>query len=214
MENTRPGNHDRAWNDPPLFDYNTSPASGAVKTSTATKLNKRIGFPSTSQPLNPSKSTSSSDASMPPLPPSMPPPSASAINVPDCKESSDEIESKVTTSLTAAAAGDKVDEVNVEDVISKLETSLMAAQQSGRIDAKKASEIRKRIGMLQDKWSRNQLNEKLHHGMFKLTACLAEDNFDEAEKIQRSLNVDYPNLCTPWMIAIRQLILAQQSKGQ
>ena len=37
---------------------------------------------------------------------------------------------------------------------------------------------------------------------------------DEAEKIQRNLNVEHPSLCTPWMIAIRQLILAQKSENK
>ena len=32
---------------------------------------------------------------------------------------------------------------------------------------------------------------------------------DEAEKIQHNRNVEYPNLCTPWMIAVRQLILSR-----
>ena len=47
MENTRPGNHDKAWNDPPLFDYKNTPNAGATGSSGGSKLNKRIGFPST-----------------------------------------------------------------------------------------------------------------------------------------------------------------------
>lgn len=198
MENTRPGNHDRAWNDPPLFDYNTTPGGTGKSSGGTTKLNKRIGFPPSSQPTN-DTSKPPSNPSLPP--PALPPPAGAAAAAKESKSSDESKEASISTT-----------DVKLEDVIRKLETSLIAAEESGRIDAKKASEIRKRIGMLEDKWSRNQLNEKLHHGMFRLTACIAEDNFDEAEKIQRSLNVDYPNLCTPWMIAIRQLILAQQEK--
>jgi hypothetical protein len=46
-------------------------------------------------------------------------------------------------------------------------------------------------------------------GMLKLAQLMESGQIDEAEKIQRNLNVEYPNLCTPWMIAIRQLILAR-----
>ena len=42
MENSRPGNHDKAWNDPPLFDFDAN--AGPVKPP-AGKLNKRVGFP-------------------------------------------------------------------------------------------------------------------------------------------------------------------------
>lgn len=67
MENTRPGNFDRAWNDPPLFDYNTA----APAPSQGTKLNKRIGFPSSTPPppqnRNDSSSSTLSDAGAKPI---------------------------------------------------------------------------------------------------------------------------------------------------
>ena len=45
--------------------------------------------------------------------------------------------------------------------------------------------------------------------MLELAQLLENGQIDEAEKTQRNLNVEYPNLCTPWMIAVRQLILSQ-----
>ena len=54
------------------------------------------------------------------------------------------------------------------------------------------------------------MNENIQIGMFKLAKLIQEDKFEEAEKVQTKLNVDYPGLCNPWMIAIRQLILAQK----
>ena len=51
-------------------------------------------------------------------------------------------------------------------------------------------------------------DDKVKNGMYKLACSLKDEDYEEAEKIQRGLNVDYPSICTPWMIAIRQLILA------
>ena len=80
-------------------------------------------------------------------------------------------------------------------------------QAKGDIDARKVQEIRKRIELFRQKWQKNELNDRVKLGMHKLVCHLDSNEYDEAEKLQRSLNVDYPNLCTPWMIAIRQLIL-------
>ena len=106
------------------------------------------------------------------------------------------------------------EEVKLEDVAKILEASLCKAENSAAVDEKKASDIRKRIGIFQDKWNNNKLNGKVHLGMLKLARFMESGQMDEAEKIQRNLNVEYPNLCTPWMIAIRQLILAQTSENE
>ena len=47
-EEPRPGNFDRAWNDPPLFNYKTNgqpPTAGL-------KLNKRVTYPATAGEQN------------------------------------------------------------------------------------------------------------------------------------------------------------------
>ena len=47
-EEPRPGNFDRAWNDPPLFNYKTNgqpPTAGP-------KLNKRVTYPATAGKQN------------------------------------------------------------------------------------------------------------------------------------------------------------------
>ena len=55
-----------------------------------------------------------------------------------------------------------------------------------------------------------------HHNILRCVAVgqakqlMENGQIDEAEKIQCNLNVEYPNLCTPWMInAVRQLILSR-----
>ena len=99
----------------------------------------------------------------------------------------------------------------MDTVIGILETSTAQAEERGYLEAKKAGEIKKRLGMFKNKWTNDQLNDKVKIGMFKLAELIQKEDYDQAEKIQRSLNVDYPSLCTPWMIAIRQLIFAQNS---
>ena len=54
-----------------------------------------------------------------------------------------------------------------------------------------------------------RLNSKVHQEMLKLAQLMENGQIDEAEKIQINRNVEYPNLCTPWMIAVRQLILSR-----
>lgn len=198
MENTRPGNHERAWNDPPLFDYQNT----QKPTISGNKLNKRIGFPSDSSTNQASKTTSETTNSilndagakpifagndLPPLPP--PPPSTETQQIVTSSEES-------TQCLES--------EVEVTDVIDILDR-VMAKE---TLNPKKVTEIRKRIEIFRQKWDRDELNGKVKVGMHKLAKFLDSNEYDEAEKLQRSLNVDYPNLCTPWMIAIRQLILA------
>ena len=96
----------------------------------------------------------------------------------------------------------------LEDVIKSLDDSLVKAESESKIDSKKAGDIRKRIKMFEDKWKKEQLNEKLKSGMFNLSQHLKNEEIQEAEKLQQRLNLDHPGQCTPWMIAIRQLILA------
>lgn len=210
MENKPQETNDRGWNDPPpLFGYasNTSVPTGV-------KLNKRIGFPSSISMQNSSvknESTTLCDAgakhltgTSPPLPP--PPPPSLATTITDPTHPAEKEEAKSQTHLD--------EEVKFEDVTNILEANLCKAENSGAVDEKKASDIRKRIGIFKDKWTNNKLNGKVHLGMLKLAKFMESGQLDEAEKIQRTLNVEYPNLCTPWMIAIRQLILAQKSENK
>ena len=110
-----------------------------------------------------------------------------------------------------AEPNENASEISLDTVIGILETSTAQAEERGYLEAKKAGEIKKRLGMFKNKWTNDQLNDKVKIGMFKLAELIQKEDYDQAEKIQRSLNVDYPSLCTPWMIAIRQLIFAQNS---
>jgi hypothetical protein len=47
-EEPRPGNFDRAWNDPPLFNYKAN----AQPPTNGSKLNKRVNYPATTGKQN------------------------------------------------------------------------------------------------------------------------------------------------------------------
>ena len=164
-------------------------------------MTKRVGFPTTStqtlQAENTEKNICSqlNDAGAKPqllegLPP--PPPSSSIVQA-----------SQPNPSCDIQKQGD-FSVVEVTDVIDLLEKVLS----NDKLDARKVLEIKKRIELFHKKWSKNELNDKVKNGMYKLACSLKDEDYEEAEKIQRGLNVDYPSICTPWMIAIRQLILA------
>ena len=101
-----------------------------------------------------------------------------------------------------------IEKINVEDVIKNLSETIQKAESAGKIDTKKATDISKRIKLFEEKWIKGQLNDKVQIGMNSLGKHLVMDEIPEAEKLQQRLNIEYPSLCTPWMVAIRQLILA------
>ena len=103
------------------------------------------------------------------------------------------------------------EQINVEDVIKNLNETVQKAESAGKIDTKKATDISKRIKLFEEKWIKGQLNDKVQMGMCSLGKHLVMDEIQDAEKLQQKLNIEYPSLCTPWMVAIRQLILALKS---
>ena len=76
------------------------------------------------------------------------------------------------------------------------------------IGGKKATDIRKRIAAMRDKW--DGLNDHIRLGMNAIWKNLEASDFERAEKIQKTLTVDWPSLCGTWMVGVRQLI--QESK--
>ena len=227
---------DRSWNDPQaLFDYKVTSS-----TTTGTKLNKRIGFPSSTPP-------SSNVSSMRPESSKLNDAGAKSttegknlsahslqkienfgyisiityyhyfhtgINVPPPPIAKDMAQLNVKESNNSQINEQTTESITIEDVTQPLEKSIIDAESSGKIDKKRASDIRKRIKMFEEKWNNGQLNDRLQSGMFKLTQHLIKNEFQEAEKLQQRLNIDFPSLCTPWMIAIRQLILALKPEKQ
>ena len=136
------------------------------------------------------------------------------INVPPPPIAKDMVSLNVKASNNSQINEQTTESITIEDVTQPLEKSIIDAESSGKIDKKRASDIRKRIKMFEEKWKNGQLNDRLQSGMFNLTQHLIKNEFQEAEKLQQRLNIDFPSLCTPWMIAIRQLILALKPEKQ
>ena len=202
-EEPRPGNFDRAWNDPPLFNYKKESTSA----NAPTKLNKRVGFP-VAPPL-----TSSSSLGAQFLPPSLeplkihdagaksvgmsmpPPPPPMASCPPVSKES-------VSSGVNPDSSSSKGN-LDVESVVKLLTKSLDQTS----FDDRKKSDIKKRIVMMESKWKSGSLNEQVHSRMGMLAQCLASGDPFGAEKAQVSLIVDWPALCGTWIVGIKHMIV-------
>ena len=208
----RPGNFDRAWNDPPLFSYTST--SAKEQQAQSTRLNKRVGFPGVGAPPLPTSAgggiskeagpplagegldnpklhdagAKPSAASLPPPPPMMskPPPAT--------KSTAEEVP---TTSESSAK-----DDVAIEDVM----TGLREALEASSLDDRKAKDIKKRLDAMEGKWRSGALNDKVHAGLAGISSALKAGDPESAEKTQLALVVDWPSLCGTWMVGIKHLI--------
>ena len=70
--------------------------------------------------------------------------------------------------------------------------------------SKKAEDIGKRVKAMESKWE--GLNDHIKLGVRAIALNLQEHQFERAEKIQKTLTVDWPSLCGTWMVGIRHLI--------
>lgn len=197
MSGPPPSQPPPGWNDPPTYS-----AGGAPPTAgTGLKLNKRVGFPTASgQALEVAHKdintkihdagASAVGAAMPPPPPMMTPgalPPPTLENVPAVpKEES-----------VADGAFD------VDTVVSKLE-AVLEAQPS--IEQRKVADIKKRIGSMATKWRAGGLNSQVESGMGRIAAALEAGDGIKAEEIQVKLMIDWPAVCTPWLVGIKHLI--------
>lgn len=116
---------------------------------------------------------------------------------------------------------------DIKVVIADFNVVLDSAQ--SEMDQKKLADIKKRISLMEGKWKSGSLNAQMENGLAKMARCLldaqvtvnevicapddpnlkvkASSFIDEAERIQRSLMVDWSSLCGTWMIGIKHLVL-------
>ena len=209
------------WNDPP--ESTSNPKEGMSK---ATRLNRRIGFPTSegsadAAMISTAKSVGLSDAGAKPFlkGTAVVPSLLEFITVlieyllnlgdlpPPPPKTNDAVSESIASpeNISHAAV-----QVMLQDVMEMLERSLAKSESENKIDASKSNAIRKRLKQLEDKWNKEQLNDNIKSGMFELSKCLEEGTFTEAETIQQRLNTTFPQHCTPWIIAVRQMILAQK----
>lgn len=216
----RPGNYDRAWNDPPLFSYSSTSAKTAGAAAAGQKLNKRIGFPgSTSAPPPPPSAATSSGPPAAKLPPSLPPTSlhdAGARSVkapqglpPPPPTGAPPVAAKPGGGQATGRAQEG--EVDLDDVMEKLTGAL----ERSTLDERRKADVRKRTEAMAAKWKGGGLNPQVHAGLRTIADGLSgaeREGVEAAEKAQLGLIVDWPALCGTWLVGIKHLV-ADAKKG-
>ena len=198
------GNHDRAWNDPPVFSYQqtTSPDSSKEDSSTTltntrkTLLNKRVAFPlssgsmSTQQPLLPPT------AVMPPK--SSEPPTAIVSATPNC------IQSDGNPVLDETSKNLEANSVKISNT---LENCVM-----NFLESEKQSDFTRRLQGLFTSLKDGKLNQDVTERLMLLCSCLEDKDFVKAEKIQVALAVDYIAECASWIMVLKNIINEMKRK--
>ncbi|CAG0891079.1 unnamed protein product [Darwinula stevensoni] len=196
----RPGNHERAWNDPPVFSHETSAAlQSRPRTSIHHRLQqqKYIPYPDSAQ----AKSSEPKDPTEPinydkcPGPP--PPPVGGLIP----------LVQKSPACETPESPPDNVDfksEERRDFVIRKLRECARDCYDTMSEDTK--DDVRRRIEALFDMWKEEKLEDQLMQGLYSLAKAIDEKAYEKADKMQQNLTADFGKSCSSWMPAIRTII--------
>lgn len=229
------GNHERAWNDPPVFAY--QPGNGPPKgdeatsgTSTTKKLNKRVAFPlSASDSKSPQQASSSTVGLLPPM---LPPPG-------DCQYSQHCNDVVLIISFFSAATGIpalpviptppdqkysgttptepnnfEANESNVEVELDMVSTILNSKTLELKLENPgKLEDVNKRLRALYSSWKDGKLNSDIRRRMTRLCNSLEQGDLVQAEAIQVSLAVDYTAECSGWIIALKFIITQSKARS-
>ena len=106
----------------------------------------------------------------------------------------------------AAAGGQEGDVDYPQQAVGKLVKVLESL--SGSMGTKKVEDLKKRILVMEGKWK--DLNPEVRRGVDALAEDLARGDVAKAEKVQKTLMVDWPSLCGTWMVGVKHVI--QESK--
>ncbi|KAL7647092.1 UNVERIFIED_CONTAM: hypothetical protein RMT77_002350 [Armadillidium vulgare] len=179
-----PGNHEKAWNDPPQLSFNTSSQSSS--SNRIKMMKKRIPVP-----LNPSSNASpSSSQRLCSLPPKNNFP-IDNVNQDQAKIASEENLSILTI--------EKIQEY-LENLLSKfLESSSLSKTST-------VEDVSKRINLFVDMWNKSQLHPEVKKRMSELVLALNDGDYNKAWSVHQSVIVDYTTDCSSWMSAIKTLI--------
>ena len=182
------GNHDRAWNDPPVLGYRPSKADGGAGAK-RTPLNKRVPFPTTGAPCR-------EPAPRRELPVYYPP--ANLLTVLPFYDLSPAGETGNTVVEVAAQDSGKL----IEQVSRTLEEAL---NDSAETESKRA-DISTRLHNLSSDWKQGKLNSDIQQRLVRLCDHLKENDLPNANSVQVALAVDYTAECAPWITALRRII--------
>ncbi|XP_033104682.1 steroid receptor RNA activator 1-like [Anneissia japonica] len=196
---TKPGNPDRGWNDPPMFNFSAK----AEPSPRSNVLNKRVAPPqqpprsgsNNSSPLNArmaSAKYTSTDVSAPPMttPPMGGPPAGHSST-------------STTTGLSSDSIAGKDDDTSL-DVVERIKSVLNECE--NKLQKRIFDDISKRLVILSDRWSNGNLSNPVKIRMSKLSNALVDYQYDEAFKIHLALMVDHVTEVSQWMVGIKRLI--------
>lgn len=202
------GNHEKAWNDPPMLAYQAGsggqPSSDSpglnAPTNKRTILNKRVAFPllgnSSSNPTS-CPTVSAASPSLPTLPTMGPPTSFPPINPPPIQAATGNNETKGGGVQTVEETADDQHFVKAT-MNSTLETLK---------DLDKQDEFRKRFQVLYTVWEEGKLNTDIQLRLKKLCQHIEAKEFAAADNIQVALAVDYTSECSPWILAVKNILV-------
>ncbi|XP_057366871.1 steroid receptor RNA activator 1-like [Daphnia carinata] len=198
----RPGNHDRAWNDPPIFSYQQGVLSGDTKpeetgTSTSKRtLNKRIAFPLSGGISKPTMTVTSPPIGLPP--PCITLPVSAPANLAEV--------SNAQSSKAALETQEQLD-LDLQKISNSLHDNLMSY-----IETEKQEDFNKRLQHLYTSWKDGKLNADIHQRLTIITESLEVKDFVKAENVRVALAVDYTADCASWIVVIKNIVTQMETK--
>ncbi|ESO93758.1 hypothetical protein LOTGIDRAFT_228534, partial [Lottia gigantea] len=230
MAAPRPGNDERGWNDPPMFDY-VSPIAIANEASTQkkTQLNKRVAFPlsgTTSSPdavLNPDQgppkltpefqilppaTTLETPTPVPMLVPSLvptPTPCVPTTPLPVCpgEQCLNDLVSKLG-----------IEQSELQSYVYKHFNEMVTKLQQDKLQGRAGEDVKRRLGLMNELWSEGKLSDPVKLKISNILLALKENNLKTANQLHVSLMVDHTHEVNHFMVAIKRLVQEQQNESE
>ncbi|XP_071526227.1 steroid receptor RNA activator 1-like isoform X2 [Panulirus ornatus] len=209
MDPIEPGNHERAWNDPPKFAFNAGSAVTPGGSGGRRRLlNKRVPVPigpsGSSSPMPPAMRPSDTPpirGQTPLRPPSAGPP---PIHPPSVNHVHD-----IKANNPVDDATREVEDCrDFQEILEEVEVALKNSLQSILDELKDnvREEITKRLHLMKTMWMDEKLNVMVQKRMLALARALTKEEYDTAWALHQGLIVDYTSICSPWMVGVKTLI--------
>ncbi|ELT91810.1 hypothetical protein CAPTEDRAFT_229286 [Capitella teleta] len=217
---SRPGNHDRGWNDPPMFLQSETTTSQPPPKRSA--LTKRVAaYPGMQPPgqksepvplpagvvlFPPTPSTDVPRYSAPIIVPTMspkdstiqaftPPPTNPITNMPVSTDCND---------LQLSIPDFDDDDQLYHFVVTRLRRVLLDC--SAVLQARVAEEVDRKLTILSQMWKDGKISYPVKSKMAHLSTALHVRKCDMAHQIHLGLMMDYVSEVGPWMVGIKRLI--------
>ncbi|XP_060085441.1 steroid receptor RNA activator 1-like [Ylistrum balloti] len=235
MAAPRPGNPDRGWNDPPVFNY--SPKTSGQVSPRGTKLNKRVAY--TGGAVNTNSSTAIkgegsgtllNSANGPPISPVqllppiqlLPPTTNTTPSAPvpllipmmsPTAPNSSKMESDNTSSAsdveelekTRMLGNLKSDDELFDKVQKRIDIEFERCLP--RLQGRAAEDVKRKLHILKENWKDKKLSNEVQFRIWKILEDLENKEFDRAWEGHLSLMVDYTAEVGQWLVAVKRIIL-------